>query len=84
MPEGKRLKMSPMSAKVPAAEAPSTSSSPMGKIIVVILFMAAVAAFFYFDLKQYVSLDALKANRDRLLAFTESYYVVAVVTYILL
>jgi uncharacterized membrane protein YdjX (TVP38/TMEM64 family) len=73
-----------MSANVPAAEAPSTSSSPVGKIIVVVLFMAAVAAFFYFDLKQYVSLDALKANRDRLLEFTEANYPVAVLTYILL
>ena len=31
----------------------------------------------YFDLGQYLSLDALKTNRDRLLAFTETHYVAA-------
>jgi uncharacterized membrane protein YdjX (TVP38/TMEM64 family) len=34
----------------------------------------AVGAFFYFDLGHYLTLDALKENRDRLLAFTEANY----------
>jgi uncharacterized membrane protein YdjX (TVP38/TMEM64 family) len=76
--------MNHVSADVPAAEAPPASSSPLGKIIVLGLFAAAVFVFFYFDLKQYVSLEALKANRDRLLAFTEANYTSAVLIYILI
>ena len=76
--------MSDMSVNIPAVEAESTSPSPVGKTIVVLVFAAAVFAFFYLDLKQYVSLDALKANRDRLLAFTEAHYTSAVLIYILL
>ena len=30
----------------------------------------AIGAFFYFDLGRFLSLDALKQNRDQLLAFT--------------
>ncbi|GIW55681.1 MAG: hypothetical protein KatS3mg082_2085 [Nitrospiraceae bacterium] len=30
--------------------------------------------FFYFDLGHYLTLDALKENRDRLLAFTDANY----------
>ena len=35
-------------------------------------------SFFYFDLGRYLSLEALKANRDKLLAFTEAHYATAV------
>ncbi len=76
--------MNHVSADIPAAESPPASSSPVGKVIVVVLFAAAVFAFFYFDLRQYVSLDALKANRDRLLAFTEANYTSAVLIYIVI
>ena len=60
------------------------ASSPVGKIVVVALFALAVGAFFYFDLKQYLSLEALKANRDSLLAYTEAHYSRSVAIYILL
>jgi len=53
-------------------------ASNRGKIIVAILFAAVIGAFFYFDLQQYLSLGALKANRDSLLAFTETHYLTAV------
>jgi uncharacterized membrane protein YdjX (TVP38/TMEM64 family) len=76
--------MSHVSTNIPAAEAQPASSSPVGKAIVVGLFATAVFVFFYFDLKQYVSLEALKANRDRLLAFTEANYTSAVLIYILI
>ena len=59
------------------------SSSSKGKIIVAAVLAAAIGAFFYFDLQQYLSLDALKANRDRLLAFTDANYVTAVVSFIM-
>ena len=60
------------------------ASSPIGKFIVLGLFALAVGAFFYFDLKQYLSLDALKANRDSLLAYTDAHYTTAVVAFVLL
>jgi uncharacterized membrane protein YdjX (TVP38/TMEM64 family) len=73
-----------MSVNMPAAEAEATSPSPVGKVIVAVLLVAALFAFFYFDVKQYVSLDVLKANRDRLLDFTEANYTSAVLLYILI
>ena len=60
------------------------ASAPVGKLVVVGLFALAVGAFFYFDLKQYLSLEALKANRDSLLAYTEAHYSRSVMIYILL
>ena len=46
-------------------------------------FCRQSAAFFLFDLKTYLSLDALKANRDNLLVFTQEHYVPAVALFIL-
>lgn len=62
--------------------APITSSI-MGKLIVGMLFLTTVGAFYFFDLMAYLSLDVLKANRDKLLAFTEEHYWSAVVLFIL-
>src|SRR3989454_8732100 len=59
-------------------------SSPVGKLVLVGLFALAVGAFFYFDLKQYLSLEALKANRDSLLAYPEAHSTKSVVLFILL
>jgi len=60
------------------------ASSQVGKFIVLGLFALAVGAFFYFDLKQYLSLETLKANRDKLLFYTEAHYTTAVAAFILL
>jgi uncharacterized membrane protein YdjX (TVP38/TMEM64 family) len=49
-----------------------------GKLIVLALFALAIASFLYFDVGRFLSLDALKANRDGLLAFTEHHYGAAV------
>ena len=62
----------------------STTSSITGKIVVALLFLSAIGAFFIFDLKTYLSLDTLKANRDSLLAFTEEHYAPAVALFILI
>ena len=59
-------------------------SSIHGKLIVAALFIAAIGAFYFFDLMAYLSLDVLKANRDKLLAFTEEHYVPAIALFILL
>jgi uncharacterized membrane protein YdjX (TVP38/TMEM64 family) len=55
---------------------------PVGKIVVALIFSAAIAAFFYFDLKQYVTLESLKANRDQLLAYTQAHFTRAVAIFI--
>ena len=57
-------------------------SSLRGKLIILLLFATAMGAFFYFDLKHYLSLQALKENRDHLLEFTQLHYVAAVALYI--
>jgi uncharacterized membrane protein YdjX (TVP38/TMEM64 family) len=64
------------------AAAPAASSM-MGKILVALLFLSAIGAFFFFDLKSYLSLDTVKANRDSLLVFTQEHYGPAVVLFIL-
>ena len=64
----------------PITESPKSST---GKIITGIIFLLGIGAFVYFDLGQYLSLDALKANRDLLLNYTESNYGLAVAIFIL-
>ncbi len=49
-----------------------------GKLAVALIFAAALAAFFYFDLKQYVTLESLKAHRDDLLRYTQEHFAMAV------
>jgi uncharacterized membrane protein YdjX (TVP38/TMEM64 family) len=61
----------------------SVTSSITGKIVVALLFLSAIGAFFIFDLKTYLSLETLKANRDGLLVFTQDHYVPAVALFIL-
>ena len=56
-------------------------ASPGGKIVVALIFSAAIAAFFYFDLKQYVTLESLKAHRDDLLNYTRAHFVTAVLIF---
>lgn len=53
------------------------------KLVLGLLVGCAVAGFLYFDLGRYLSLDALKANRDQLLAFTEVNYSTSVAVYVL-
>ena len=60
---------------LPAA---STKAHASGKVIIALVIGLAIGAFFYFDLGRFLSLDALKENRDHLLAFTEANYVAAV------
>ena len=68
---------------VPVAQ--PTSGSNAGKIIIATVIACAISAFFYFDLGDYL-LDALKENREKLLAFTDANFVSAatifVITYI--
>ncbi len=50
----------------------------MGKIAIAAVFALFIGAFWYFDLGQYLSLETVKANRDKLLDFTEMNYAAAV------
>ena len=54
-----------------------------GKIVIALLLAIGIGAFFYFDLGQFLSLEALKENRDNLLAYTESNYGFAVAIFVL-
>jgi len=55
-----------------------------GKIVLALLLAVGIGAFFYFDLGQYLSLEAIKQNRDDLLAYTESNYGFAVALFVLI
>lgn len=56
------------------------------RLVLAGIVVLAIGAFFYFDLARFLSLAALKENRDRLLSFTQTHYAVAagvfIVTYI--
>jgi len=54
-----------------------------GKIVIALAIALAIGAFFYFDFGQFLSLTALKENRDGLLAFTEANFAAAVGIFIL-
>ena len=57
-------------------------SSSLGKIIILGVLGLGLGAFFYFDVGQYFSLEALKANRDDLLAYTNANFTAAVILYV--
>jgi uncharacterized membrane protein YdjX (TVP38/TMEM64 family) len=54
------------------------NESNRGKIVIAVGIALAIAAFFYFDLGRFLSLTALKENRDSLLAFTDANFAAAV------
>lgn len=66
---------------MPTSETKSGLSA--GKIAVVLAIGVAVAAFFYFDLSRFLSLQGLKDNRDDLLSFTETHFAVAAALFVL-
>ena len=66
---------------------PSTSRPgrrpPVGRLLVVTAVVLGVAAFFVYDLDRYVTLAALKANKDALRSFTENHYAGTVVVFVI-
>jgi len=50
-----------------------------GRLALLIALVLVVAAFFALDGERYLSLDAVKAHRDALLAFTQAHFVASVV-----
>ena len=67
----------------PVANQRESSSSNLGKISIAVGIALALGAFFYFDLGRFLSLTALKENRDGLLAFTEANFAAAVGIFII-
>ena len=59
------------------------AGSNAGKFAIAAVIAVAIGAFFYFDLGRFLSLVALKDNRDRLLSFTEANYGSSAVLFIL-
>ena len=70
-----------MTNDMPSSEPKSGLS--VGRIATVLAIGVAVAAFFYFDLGRFLSLQALKDNRDDLLLFTETHSAVAAALFVL-
>jgi uncharacterized membrane protein YdjX (TVP38/TMEM64 family) len=65
-----------------AAARPGGGSAPV-RILLVALFAAAIGAFFWFDLGQYLSLDALKTHREALVDWVARNGAVAWLVYLL-
>jgi uncharacterized membrane protein YdjX (TVP38/TMEM64 family) len=61
----------------------SAGESNSGKLIIAAVILCAIGAFFYFDLGRFLSLDALKQNRDQLVAFTEANVSASIALFIL-
>lgn len=69
-------------SNVPTQARTSSPPSTSGRMILLLLIAVGIGAFFYFDLGRFLSLDALKANRDHLLAFTEANAGVAAILFV--
>ncbi len=67
----------------PVSETAVPANSSAGKLAIAAVIAIAIGAFFYFDLGRFLSLTALKDNRDMLLSITEANYVSAVALFIL-
>ncbi len=63
----------------PSAE---SSLTTLGKIVILGILGLWLGAFFYFDIGHYFSLEALKANRDSLRAYTNANLTTAVILYV--
>jgi uncharacterized membrane protein YdjX (TVP38/TMEM64 family) len=72
------MKMEPATSST----APPPAPSIIGKVVVALCILAGLAAFFLLDLDRYLSLEAVKAHRDRLLAYTGTHYASAVIAFI--
>src|SRR5512138_2158261 len=67
----------------PLSETAVPINSSAGKIVIAAVIALSIGAFFYFDLGRFLSLAALKENRDHLLAFTETNYAGAAALFVL-
>ena len=68
---------------IPVSETAMKANSSVVKIAIIEVFGLAIGVFFYLDLGRFLSLTALKDNRDHLLAFTEANDVGAAALFVL-
>ncbi len=59
--------------------APPKPARSWAKLVIIALFVGAIAAFFALGGQHYLSLETVKANRDALLSFTERHFIAALV-----
>ena len=64
------------------ADSADASPSLTGRLMLGAFILLTLLALIYFDFTTYLSLDAIKTNRDRLLQLTETYYPIAVASFI--
>ncbi len=62
----------------PVSNQSDSGRTHLGKISLAVVIVLAIGAFLYFDLGRWLSLTALKENRDSLLAFTDANFLSAV------
>ena len=60
----------------------SLGSPSIRKLVLLLVFIGVIAAFFSFGLQRHLSLDSLKENRDQLLEVTQSHYPAAVISFV--
>jgi uncharacterized membrane protein YdjX (TVP38/TMEM64 family) len=70
--------MAPASAPKPAPE-PASGGSRWLKVALLVLFGGGIVVFFALGGQRYLTLEAIKSNRDALLAFTQDHFVLALV-----
>jgi uncharacterized membrane protein YdjX (TVP38/TMEM64 family) len=68
----------------PMAAVTRSAHPSVTKIAIALIVVVGVSAFFYFNLGRFLSLTALQENHDRLLAFTEANYGLAVVLFVII
>jgi len=64
------------------AQQQSLQKKSMGKWVIVALILLGIAVFSFFDLGQYMTLEALKENKDALKAYTQENYLLTVVLFV--
>lgn len=69
-----------MSNEMPIVQ--SANKTYAGKVVIAAVIVAVIAAFFYFDLGRYLSLEGLKQHRDQLLLFTDTHYAASILFFI--
>ncbi len=65
-----------------ALRSESGSRTRSGRMIIVALMGLAIGVFFFFDVDSYLTLETVKANRDRLLVFTDAHRPAAIASFI--
>ena len=69
----------PAGARVPRRRRRPPSARLALKCVIAAIFVGALTAFFAFDGPHYLSLDAIKQNRDALFALTRAHYIESLV-----